>query len=135
MAHAPLLAAVSTAEAPAPTLYPQLDDMKHAAGRACALLRALGNPDRLMILCLLHRGERSVGELEQELNIQQPTLSQQLTVLRQEALVHTRRDGKRIFYRLAETPAEAIINILYLSYCYKPKQTVETNEELQNDGN
>ena len=68
------------------SLAPVIDlpKMREAAGRACSLMRALSNPDRLMLLCQLAQGERRVGELEELLDIQQPTLSQQLAVLRDE---------------------------------------------------
>ena len=68
-----------------------LHDMQQAAGQACRLLKVLSNPDRLMILCQLAQGEMRVGEMEETLGIVQPTLSQQLTVLRDEELVSTRR--------------------------------------------
>jgi DNA-binding transcriptional ArsR family regulator len=71
----------------------ELEAMHEAAEAAAGLLKVLANPDRLMLLCRLAQGEASVGELEAELGILQPTLSQQLTVLREEALVETRRDG------------------------------------------
>ncbi|MDP3166054.1 MAG: metalloregulator ArsR/SmtB family transcription factor, partial [Hydrogenophaga sp.] len=71
-----------------------LDSMRAGAHEACALMKVLSNPDRLMLLCELADGERNVGELEEALGIVQPTLSQQLAVLRAEDLVSTRRDGK-----------------------------------------
>lgn len=92
-------------------------DMRVAAGRACSLMKVLANPDRLMILCELSTGERRVGELEDRLGIVQPTLSQQLTVLRDEQLVSTRREGKHIFYSLASPSALAVIRTLYQQFC------------------
>ena len=94
-------------------------DMRVAAGRACSLMKVLANPDRLMILCELSTGERRVGELEERLGIVQPTLSQQLTVLRDEQLVSTRREGKHIFYSLASTSALAVIRTLYQEFCVR----------------
>lgn len=91
--------------------------LRRSAGRACALLRALSNPDRLLILCLLSEGERSVGELEAALDIVQPTLSQQLTVLRGLRLVATRREGRRIHYRLSSRHALAVISTLHEQFC------------------
>ncbi|AKJ43957.1 ArsR/SmtB family transcription factor [Pragia fontium] len=91
--------------------------MRAAAGNAAALLRALSNEDRLLILCQLSQGELSVGELEQCLDIRQPTLSQQLTVLRAEQLVSTRRDGKRIFYSIGDEKVLTLLNTLYQLYC------------------
>ena len=69
-----------------------LDKMKASAGNACRLMKVLSNPDRLMLLCQLSQGEFSVGELEEQLDIHQPTLSQQLGVLRSQGVVATRRE-------------------------------------------
>jgi DNA-binding transcriptional ArsR family regulator len=91
--------------------------MQAAARDASALLKALSNPDRLLILCYLAQGEARVGELEEALGIVQPTLSQQLTVLREEELVSTRREGKNIYYSLASTKALAVIETLYVQFC------------------
>ena len=76
-----------------------IQQLRANADAAGQLLKALANPDRLLLLCQLSQGERNVSELEALLGIQQPTLSQQLAVLRREGLVDTRRDGKQIFYR------------------------------------
>jgi DNA-binding transcriptional ArsR family regulator len=97
-------------------------DMRAAATQACQLMKVLSNPDRLMILCLLAQGEHSVGDLEAALGIVQPTLSQQLTVLREESLVATRRDGKRIHYRLVSPQALAVMQTLYEQFCSQPKE-------------
>ena len=94
-----------------------IDSMRQAAAQAGALLRTLGNEDRLLLLCQLSQGEMSVGELAQALEIRQPTLSQQLGVLRQEGLVSTRRDGKQIYYAVSDEKALAILNTLYQLYC------------------
>ena len=88
-----------------------------SASTACALLKILANEDRLLILCELTQGTRNVGELEELLGIHQPTLSQQLTVLREENLVATERKGKYIYYRLASQEAIKIIETLYSIYC------------------
>ena len=87
------------------------------AREACGLLKVLSNPDRLLILCYLSQGEARVGELEEGLGIVQPTLSQQLTVLREEELVNTRREGKNIYYSLASDEAVAVIQTLYAQFC------------------
>jgi DNA-binding transcriptional ArsR family regulator len=97
----------------------ELESMHSAAERACRLMKALSNPDRLMVLCRLSQGELSVGEIEAALGIRQPTLSQQLTVLREQGLVLTRRDGKNIFYRVASDEAMAVIRVLYEQFCRK----------------
>ncbi len=94
-----------------------LQDMQQAAQQACRLLKVLSNPDRLMILCQLSQGEMRVGELEAALGIGQPTLSQQLTVLREEELVSTRREGKNIYYQLSSPQALALIEVLYAQFC------------------
>lgn len=91
--------------------------MQNGAGQACKLMKVLANPDRLMILCQLSKGELRVGEIEEQLGIVQPTLSQQLTVLRDEALVSTRRDGKNIYYQLDSPQALAVIKTLYKQFC------------------
>ena len=94
-----------------------LDTMKASASQACRLMKVLSNPDRLMLLCQLSLGEKRVGELEDILGIVQPTLSQQLTVLRDEALVNTRRDGKNIYYQIASPQALAVMNVLFDQFC------------------
>jgi DNA-binding transcriptional ArsR family regulator len=98
---------------------PNLDIQRLRANAAAAgqLLKALGNPDRLLLLCQLSQGERNVSELEALLGIQQPTLSQQLAVLRREDLVETRREGKQIHYRICSPAALAVINTLYQLFC------------------
>ena len=94
-----------------------LDKMKASAGNACRLMKVLSNPDRLMLLCQLSQGEKRVGELEEILSIVQPTLSQQLTVLREDELVTTRRDGKNIYYQIASPQALAVMNVLFEQFC------------------
>lgn len=101
----------------APTL--DLDSMQASAEQACRLMKVLSHPDRLIILCRLARDELSVGELEAELGVRQPTLSQQLTVLRGQDLVETRREGKQIFYRVKSRQALAVIKVLYAQFCAK----------------
>lgn len=91
--------------------------LRDAAGEAASLLRALSNPDRLMLLCELVGGERNVGELAEATGLQQPSLSQQLGVLRTEGLVETRRDGKFVLYRLASAEAARVLQLLYEIYC------------------
>jgi DNA-binding transcriptional ArsR family regulator len=87
------------------------------ANRAASLLKSLANQDRLLLLCQLVAGERTVSELEKLTGIRQPTLSQQLGVLRNELLVSTRREGKWIYYRVASQEAMAILETLYGLYC------------------
>ncbi|TCN28971.1 DNA-binding transcriptional ArsR family regulator [Sinorhizobium americanum] len=92
-------------------------DMGGQAGEAAALLKTLANQNRLMIVSTLADGERSVGQLEEMLGIHQPTLSQQLTVLREAGIIATRRDAKQIFYRLAEERAARLITALQDIFC------------------
>ncbi|MBU0604308.1 MAG: metalloregulator ArsR/SmtB family transcription factor [Gammaproteobacteria bacterium] len=95
----------------------EFTDLRAAAQRACTLLKAMAHEDRLVLLCQLSQGEHTVGELEARLGIVQPTLSQQLGVLRREGLVITRRDGKHIHYRIASDDALAIMQTLYQRFC------------------
>ena len=95
-------------------------EMRVAAAKASGLLKVLGNPDRLLLLCQLSQGPLCVSELETLSGIHQPTLSQQLGVLRDEALVTTRREGKQIFYSIASDEALAVMQLLYQLYCGKP---------------
>jgi ArsR family transcriptional regulator len=91
--------------------------MRASARTVSALMRALANEDRLLLLCQMTQGEISVGELEAHLDIRQPTLSQQLGVLRKEGLVVTRREGKRIYYAVADPKVLTLLNTLYGLYC------------------
>lgn len=97
--------------------------LQSAAGTACKLLKVLSNPDRLLLLCQMTQGEFSVSELEAITGIRQPTLSQQLTVLREEQLVASRRDGKQIFYSITSAEALAVLQVLYQLYCPVQEET------------
>ena len=99
----------------APAVAPQ--DMVESAEAASSFLKALAHEGRLMILCHLSTGEKSVTELEQLLSSRQAAVSQQLARLRLEGLVNARRDGKAIFYSLADPRAEKIIGVLYDLFC------------------
>ena len=105
----------------------ELSEMQAAAGQACRLMKVLANADRLMILCQLSQGEKRVGELEELLGIVQPTLSQQLTVLRDEELVSTRREGKNIYYKLSSPKALALMEVLYEQFCGATKGVCNDN--------
>lgn len=94
-----------------------LHQMQASAGRASHLLKSLSHPDRLMLLCQLTQGEHCVGELEEKIGLGQPSLSQQLGILRKDGLVNTRRDGKQIYYSVASDDALAILNVLYERFC------------------
>lgn len=94
-----------------------IESMRAAAGRATAVLGVLANTNRLLLMCQLSQGEKCVGELEELLDLHQPTLSQQLGVLRSEGLVSTRRDGKKIYYSVADARVLALLATLYEMYC------------------
>ena len=96
---------------------PPPEAMAEKAEEAALFLKALTNPHRLMILCLLDGCERSVSDLERHLGLRQPTLSQQLAKLRADGLVETRRDGKFIYYRLASAEAREVIAVLFRLFC------------------
>lgn len=99
---------------PAPV---NLLELQASAAQACALLKVMAHVDRLVLMCRLAQGEFCVSELERDLGIRQPTLSQQLGVLRQEGLVGTRREGKHVFYRLASADAAAVMAVLHSRVC------------------
>ena|SRR5450830_869036 len=99
--------------------------LRDSATRACSLLKVLANEDRLLILCQLTLGERNVGDLENELGIHQPTLSQQLGVLREEGLVNTRREGKYIHYSLASHEVIQVMQTLSSLYCGKVRDSLK----------
>ena len=94
-----------------------LDAMQAHAGDAARLLKALANERRLQVLCLLAGGERSVGELNDLLDLSQSALSQHLAVLRAERLVQTRRDAQLVYYSLVPGPAAEVMETLYGIYC------------------
>lgn len=95
----------------------QVQELKEVAQEASTLLSRLANPDRLMILCLLVGGEKNVTEIGKEGGIQQPTLSQQLTVLRKDGLVATRRDGKYVYYRIGSPDVLRIMQTMHDIFC------------------
>ena len=98
-----------------PVIDPQL--LQIGVAQAVGVLKILANEDRLMLLCQLSQGEHCVGELQAALSIGQPTLSQQLGVLRNEGVVSTRRDGKNIYYSVADPRTLEILVLLHRLYC------------------
>jgi DNA-binding transcriptional ArsR family regulator len=94
-----------------------IDTMLENAQQASEFLKALSHEARLVILCLLIEGERSVTEIEQMLSLRQPAVSQQLARLRADNLVETRRDGKNIYYSLARPEVREIIEALHAAFC------------------
>ncbi len=94
-----------------------MEQMNEAADKASALMRTLGHKGRLLILCQLASGEKSVGELSESLDIPQSPLSQHLSRMRKEGLVQTRRQAQSIYYSLKADEAGKIIECLYGLYC------------------
>lgn len=96
---------------------PPPEEMAENARSAAAFLKTLAHEGRLMILCHLGSGEKSVGELEQLLGTRQAAVSQMLARLREEELVSTRREGKTIYYSLADADTGRVIGLLYEIFC------------------
>ncbi|AIY42125.1 Transcriptional regulator [Collimonas arenae] len=105
-------------ETPSPAA---LDALRHSAAKCCALLKAMAQEDRLLLLCQLFEGEHNVGELEASIGLRQPSLSQHLGVLREEGLVNARREGKYMYYSLASAEVLSIMQTLSSLYCGKTK--------------
>lgn len=107
----------------APSSSPSADSpdavVRMSAQARCAadFLKALAHESRLMILCILAEGEKSVGDLERALGMRQPAVSQQLARLRNDGLVTTRRAGKIVYYSLASEQARAIIGAVHGAFC------------------
>lgn len=95
----------------------ELEQMVEKAREASEMLKALSHEARLLLLCVLAEGEKSVTELEQFLGERQSTVSQQLARLRLDGLVTTRRDGKVIYYSLASEDVRRILTAIYDVYC------------------
>lgn len=93
------------------------EKMAAAAGQASDLLRSLGNPHRLMLLCQMIERERTVGELAAALGIRESTASQHLALLRREGLVQPRRDGQTMWYSIASRPAQRVMMTLFELFC------------------
>ncbi len=91
--------------------------MERAADQASELLKALANRHRLLIICQLIDGERSVGELAEFLNLRDSTVSQHLALLRKDGLVSARREAQTIFYSIASEPARKVLKTLYQAFC------------------
>lgn len=97
-----------------------------ASSKAARFLRVLGNPSRLLLLCQLTKGEKNVIELEALTGVRQPTLSQQLTLLQEEQMINTRKDGEHEYYVIQSDAVLAVMNALYQYFC--------TSEEVQKAG-
>ena len=101
-----------------------LDYFKGQARKASEFLKALAHENRLLLLCLVAEQERSVMELEEILSMRQPAVSQQLARLRADGLVTTRRDGKTVYYSLANDDVRRIMGVLYDIFCRDAMQAV-----------
>jgi DNA-binding transcriptional ArsR family regulator len=99
-----------------------IDRMTRAADAACGLLKVLSNRDRLLLLCQISQGDYCVSDLAALTGIAQPSLSQQLGVLRELELVKTRREGKSIYYKLVSAQAIVVLQVLYQEFCNDPPQ-------------
>ncbi|MCC9625775.1 metalloregulator ArsR/SmtB family transcription factor [Thalassospira sp. MA62] len=99
----------------------ELDHLEDKAEQASVLLKAMSNQSRLLILCQLHEGEKSVGELERIVGLSQSALSQHLARLRRDKLVKTRREAQTIYYSLQGEDALRVIKTLYAMYCDSSK--------------
>lgn len=105
--------------APTDTL-PPLEDMRARVGEASEFLKKLSNPQRLLLACSLVDRERSVRELEDMLGIRQPGLSQQLAELREAGLIAGRKEGKAVYYRLADPRVVRLITTMHELFCAPP---------------
>jgi DNA-binding transcriptional ArsR family regulator len=96
---------------------PESEEMARHAEPAAELLKAMANPHRLQVLCLLGEGELSVGAINERIPLSQPALSQHLGILRADGLVKTRREAQTIYYRVASGPAMEVIKVLHSHFC------------------
>ncbi|WP_031337349.1 metalloregulator ArsR/SmtB family transcription factor [Rhodopseudomonas sp. B29] len=115
--------ASSAARKPSPMGRPlDTSQLRANAAQASEFLKTLANASRLVMLCQLAEGEKSVSELTELLGERQPTVSQQLARLRSERLVAARRDGQQVFYSLASDEVRTIIAALHTTFCKKPRR-------------
>ena len=94
-----------------------VDELRSRAGEVASFLKSIANDRRLIILCELVKGERTVGELEAVAGLSQSALSQHLARLREARLVKTRRESQSIYYSLADTGVSKVIGVLHDVYC------------------
>jgi DNA-binding transcriptional ArsR family regulator len=95
----------------------KIKDMNATADEICEIMTLLSNRSRLMILCLLTEGEKSVGELAEAIGSRDTAVSQQLAVLRRERIVKARREGQTMFYRIMRDDIGKMLAFLYDTYC------------------
>ncbi|CEJ12783.1 Biofilm growth-associated repressor [bacterium YEK0313] len=103
----------------------ELEQLMRNAREASDFLKALSHESRLLLLCLLAEKERSVGELENILSLRQPTVSQQLARLRFDDMVTTRRDGKTVYYSIANENVRRVISVIYDIFCERGGKTTK----------
>lgn len=101
------------------TMKLDVEAMQLAADEACELLKAMSNRHRLLILCQLVDGEKSVGQLAEFLGIRDSTVSQHLALLRKDRLIAGRRDGQTIWYRIESGSARNVVEVLYATFCVR----------------
>jgi ArsR family transcriptional regulator, virulence genes transcriptional regulator len=99
----------------------ELAALRGSAARACAVLKALANEARLMLVCQLAEGEKTVGELQKSVGLSQSAVSQHLALLREHKLVSTRRNGQSVHYSLASGETAAIIETLHDQFCHRSR--------------
>ena len=97
--------------------HPRIDQMQRNAGQAEAMLKLLANARRLMILCHLVKGGKSVGQLADLVGLSHSALSQHLAKMRALGMVEATRHGQEVYYRISDPNAEALLSTLYLIYC------------------
>ena len=103
-------------------LAPDKTEMVENAGDAADFLKKFAHPSRLMIVCALVDGERSVRDLEDTLGIRQPGLSQQIAELREAGLIRGRKESKNMFYRLTDGRITEFISLLHRMFCEAPQR-------------
>ncbi len=110
-----------------------MKNIQENAKLASIFLKGLANETRLVILCALAEGEKSVGELEEILGVRQPTLSQQLARLRADDLVKTRRQSKQVFYSISSAEAELVLGLVFELFCAGGSQELARGEDIPKD--
>ena len=107
----------------------KIKDMQSAADQVCELMTLLSNRNRLIILCLLTEGEKSVGQLAQDIGARDTAVSQHLAVLRRERIVKARREGQTMFYRIIDPKVAEVLNFLYARFCGAAGNPQEENQK------
>lgn len=100
-----------------------VNEIEHNVDIAVNLLKALSNEKRLLIVCALYKGEKSVGELEEIIGLSQSALSQHLARLRRDRLVNTRREAQTIYYSMDDAATNEVLKCLYDIYCPEENET------------